>query len=242
MNKKHDIICFDVDSTLVTCEGLDWLAEQKKIGDKVKVLTQLSMEGTVPMQEVFEKKLNILSPTRSEMKQVGEHYCQSITEDAVGVIDVLQALKKEIWLITGGFAPAIMPLAKKLRIPTSNIMTNVIFFNDQGFYKGIDVTNQLANADGKSIHVQTLGRGRKVAFVGDGVTDLATKPFVKTFIGYGGVVTRKAVEQNSVYFIKQRSLAPLLQYVLTDLEIAMLPDKQFRHIINKGKKLLAEAL
>ena len=30
MKAKFDVICFDVDSTLVTCEGVDWLAKQRE--------------------------------------------------------------------------------------------------------------------------------------------------------------------------------------------------------------------
>ena len=49
-------IFFDFDSTLVKLETLDVLAQMKGIGEEVKVLTEASMNGLVPIEEVFEKK------------------------------------------------------------------------------------------------------------------------------------------------------------------------------------------
>lgn len=238
----HDIICFDVDSTLVRCEGLDWLAQQKGVGQRVKELTELSMNGTILMEEVFTKKLDILRPSKSEMEQVGEHYCQSLTEDADTVIKALQGLNKEVWLITGSFTPAIEILANRLNIPSANILTNTIFFNDDGNYLGIDGGGHLTKADGKSIHVKNIGKGKIVAFVGDSVTDLATKDFVETFIGYGGVTVRKKVKSDAHYFIQTRSLAPLLLYILSDDEIVELKAGQFKHLLDKAYNVTSEAL
>ena len=61
---------------------------------------------------------------------------------------------------------------------------------------------------------EKIARGRKIAFVGDSVTDLATQPVVTTFIGFGGVVTRKKVKEEAEFFIKAKSLEPLLWLVV----------------------------
>ena len=61
MKNKYDIICFDVDSTLVACEGVDWLAEQKGVEKEVRFLTEQAMTGGVPMEEVLAKKIDILT-------------------------------------------------------------------------------------------------------------------------------------------------------------------------------------
>jgi len=215
----HEIICFDVDSTLVTCEGVDWLADQKGVGEQVKNLTSMAMEGIVPMEDVFGKKIDILQPSHSEMESIGLHYCQSLSQDAEKVVRVLQNLGKEIWLITGGFAPAVILLAKKLGISEKNILANTVSFNKDGSYKQVDSTNCLIRADGKSICVQEIGYGKRIAFVGDSVTDLATKPYVQTFVGYGGIALREKVREKADYFISCKSLLPLLEIILTAEEL-----------------------
>lgn len=214
MNTYHDIIIFDVDSTLVTIEGLDWLAEQKGVGDSVKKLTQLSMEGAVPMEEVFAKKLSILAPTRKEIATLAAYYCQTLSEDCEEVVATLLSAHKDVWLVTGSFTQAVTPLADKLRIPRQNIHANDIYFDASDRFKGINADCTLTKASGKSRCVQKIGKNKRVAFVGDSVTDLATQPYVTTFVGYGGVAVRKKVRDEAAFFIKSKSLAPLLTLVL----------------------------
>lgn len=214
MKPNYEVICFDVDSTLVTCEGVDWLAEQKGLGEQVKKLTELAMTGQVPMEDVFCQKIEILKPSRQEMQALGEYYCSCLTD---GVVDVFRDLRKlgvEISLVTGGFSPAILNLADKLEIPPNRVHANDIYTNKNGDYQGINRECSLTTSKGKAICAKNIGRGRKIAFVGDSVTDLATQPVVTTFIGFGGVVTRQKVKEEADFFIKSKSLEPLLWLIL----------------------------
>ncbi|MEK7605935.1 MAG: HAD-IB family phosphatase [Patescibacteria group bacterium] len=214
MKAKFDVICFDVDSTLVTCEGVDWLAKQKGVGEQVKRLTELAMTGKVPMEEVFCQKIDILKPSQKEMQALGEYYCSKLTKGALDVIKDLRKVGVEIFLVTGGFLPAILPLAAKLKIPPARVHANDVYTNKNGHYKGINRECSLTTSNGKAICAKNIAQGRKIAFVGDSVTDLATQPVVTTFIGFGGVVTRKKVKEEADYFIKTESLEPLLWLVV----------------------------
>lgn len=214
--KYHDIICFDVDSTLVTCEGVDWLADQKGVGDEVRELTQLSMDGTIPIDEIFEKKIDILSPSRKELSSIGDHYLTCITPGAKELISLLQKAEKELWLITGGLHEAIVPLARFLNI--TNIQSNTVLFNIDGDYECIDPKNILTRADGKATFVKSFDPTKAVAFVGDSVTDLATQPFVKTFIGFGGVVVREKVKKNCEFYVSTKNMLSLIDLLLTSEE------------------------
>ncbi len=212
-NVNYHAICFDVDSTLVTCEGLDWLAELKGVGEEVKSLTTKAMNGEVPMESVFGKKLDIIRPSQKELLKVGEYYCSSITDGVEEVFDVLKQLGVDIWLVTGSFYDALYPLADRLQIPRDKIHANDVYFDDLGNYQGINLDCTLTKASGKAQCAKVIGQGREVAFIGDSVTDLATKPVVKTFVGFGGVVTRQKVKDEAEFFIKSPSLAPLLSLV-----------------------------
>ena len=76
-------------------------------------------------------------------------------------------------------------------------------FDDDGNYVDFDRQSPLTRAGGKEIAVRDI-RARakgKAAFVGDGVTDLETKPAVDLFIGFGGVHVRPRVKENAGVFV-----------------------------------------
>ncbi len=214
MKNKYDIICFDVDSTLVACEGVDWLAEQKGVEKEVRFLTEQAMTGEVPMEEVFAKKIDILRPSKKDLELLGEYYCSQLVEKAQDVVDELKEAGHDIYLVTGSFTPAILCLADKLGITPDHIHANEVYHDNFGDYRGLNLNCSLTKATGKAECARIIGNNKKTAFIGDSVTDLATKPVVTTFIGYGGVKIRKRVKENADFFIKSRSLEPLLWLVL----------------------------
>lgn len=214
MKSKYEIVYFDVDSTLVACEGLDWLAEQKEVGEQVSMLTKQSMEGTIPLEEVFARKVDLLKPSKAELKLLGEYYCSQLVEKSEEVISTLKKIGLEIHLVTGSLTPSVLCLADRLDILLENVHANKVFHDTSGNYRGLDLSCPLTRSNGKVEFVKLLGNGKRSVFIGDSVTDLATKPFVTTFVGYGGVSVRKKVKENSDFFIKSRSLEPLLWLLL----------------------------
>jgi len=237
MRKTFDCILFDVDSTLVSIEGVDWLAKQKGVYEEVSRLTKLSMDGVVAIDEVFEKKLNLLAPSKYELELVGETYCRSLTEDAAGVIKAFQYLGKDVYLVTGSFEPAVRILAKKLQIPPAHVKTNAIFFKDCGCYQAIDTQGYLTKQLGKAEIVRKVGKGKRTVFIGDSVTDLATKPYVDLFIGYGGVIKREKILKEASVIITSQSLSPLLPLLLTKDELDIL-QKTNALLLAKAEQLI----
>merc|ERR1719199_789076 len=57
--RQADAVCFDVDSTVITKEGIDELAAYLKCGDEVAALTKAAMDGGMPFHEAIEKRLKI---------------------------------------------------------------------------------------------------------------------------------------------------------------------------------------
>lgn len=212
---RHTHIFFDVDSTLVTIEGIDVLGEKKGVGKKVSELTNLAMNGIVPMEQVFEEKINIVSPSKKELDELSQDYLSNITTDAELVVQILTDLQKNIFLVSGGFLEAILPLSKKLGIDKKNVFANQIFFDKFGNFDRLDTSNPLITTQGKKTIVSQAKKGGIAAFVGDGSTDLATAAVVKTFIGFGGVVKRTIIEKSAKYYVKEKSLTPILEYLLS---------------------------
>ena len=71
---KYDIVIFDVDSTLVKIEGLDWLAEYKGRGEEVRDLTKRSMEGEMDFNDAMTKKMELISPAKKDLIKLGTQF------------------------------------------------------------------------------------------------------------------------------------------------------------------------
>lgn len=217
----YDKIIFDCDSTLVSLEGLDELAELKGKKEEVAELTRLSMEGNVKLEDVFSLKMAMIRPSRLDLEYLGKLYTQNLSEDVEEIIELLITMKKDVLQMTGNFLPAVKILAKYLRITQQNVYANRIYFDRQGSYIGFDSKNLLSISGGKKILVDRIIKKdpqKKIAFIGDGSTDIETKPPASLFIGYGGIVHRENVKMNSDIYVACKSLAPIVRFILNKEE------------------------
>jgi phosphoserine phosphatase len=196
----YRLIFFDVDSTLVTIEGIDVLANG---APEVAALTDAAMNGLIPLDQVYARRLDIIKPTRDDVAKLGKTYVNSIVDGAKETIDALHGSGALVHLITGGIEQAILPLAELLRIPERNVHAVRLRFDARGAYEDFDRRSFLARPGGKELVVRDM-RARshgKAAFVGDGVSDLEAKDAVDLFIGFGGVVVRPLVKENAQIYV-----------------------------------------
>jgi phosphoserine phosphatase len=202
---------FDVDSTLVTIEGIDVLAGG---ASEVVRLTGAAMNGEIPLDRVYAKRLEMIRPGREQVEQLASTYLRSLVDGAKATIAALQNGGVVVHLVTAGIQQAVLPLADELNIPCRNVHAVALVFDPIGGYEGFDRRSSLTRPGGKELVVRDI-RARshgKAAFVGDGVSDLEAKPAVDLFIGFGGVVVRPRVKENAdVYII---SLPDVLSHLL----------------------------
>ncbi len=197
---KYRNVFFDVDSTLVTIEGIDVLAR----GDSsVAKLTEAAMNGEIPVDEVYGRRLELIRPKRIDVEALGRQYLVSMVEGAEDGIARLREAGAQIHLVTAGIAQAMEPLAARLEIPARAVHAVALMFDDAGNYAGFDRKSPLVRSGGKAIVVRDVRARTKgnAAFVGDGVTDLETKPAVDLFIGFGGVHVRPRVKENAGVYV-----------------------------------------
>ena len=197
---KYRLVLFDVDSTLVTIEGIDVLAGGNP---EIAKLTEAAMNGDVPVDQVYAKRLEIIRPTRDAVEALGKLYVTSIVDGVEPAFAKLRDAGAEIHLVTAGIAQAIRPLAAHLGIQDRAVHAVSMRFDERGNYVDFDRQSPLTRTGGKEIAVRDI-RARakgKAAFVGDGVTDLETKPVVDLFIGFGGVHVRSRVRENAAVFV-----------------------------------------
>ena len=215
MKSKYRFIFFDVDSTLVTIEGIDVLANGNA---EVVRLTEAAMNGEIALDEVYARRLEIIRPTRADVEALGARYCDSLVDGAQETIATLQRAGADVHLVTAGIAQAIAPLAAKLNLAPRAVHAVSLEFHDDGSYKDFDRRSLLTRVGGKELVVHAiLARAKgKSAFVGDGVSDLETKPAVTLFIGFGGVARRQRVEANADAYVAEPTLAAVLPYLIEE--------------------------
>jgi len=208
---KFRFVFFDVDSTLVTIEGIDVLA-----GGNVEIakLTDAAMNGEIPLDQVYARRLDMIRPTRAQVDALAQQYVSSLTTGARETIETLRASGVAVHLVTAGIAQAIAPLAQDLGV--RNVHAVSLMFDDDGNYKDFDRRSFLTRPGGKELVVRDVlarSKGRS-AFVGDGASDLEAKPAVDLFIGFGGVVVREKVKENAEVFVAEPDLRGVLRYLL----------------------------
>jgi len=205
---KYRFVFFDVDSTLVTIEGIDVLADGNP---EIANLTDAAMNGEIPLDQVYAKRLEMIRPSKDRVEKLGATYVQSLVDGATETIATLQDNGVIVHLVTAGIEQAIRPLADALNI--RNVHAVKLVFDANGHYKDFDRRSFLSRPGGKELVVRDV-RARshgKAAFIGDGVSDLEAKPAVDLFIGFGGVVVRPRVKENAdLYVTNLRDVLPHL--------------------------------
>jgi phosphoserine phosphatase len=209
---RFRFVFFDVDSTLVTIEGIDVLANGNP---EIVLLTEAAMNGEIALDAVYAKRLDIIRPTRADVEALGRRYVESLVDGAEETIATLQSAGVDVHLVTAGIAQAIAPLAAKLNIMPRAVHAVALEFDANGNYADFDRRSFLTRPGGKELVVRailTRAKG-KAAFVGDGVSDLETKDVVDLFIGFGGVAVRERVRSEAHEFVEQPTLRAVLPYL-----------------------------
>lgn len=201
---RGKLLFFDCDSTLSTIEGIDELAHARgaDVFDRVVALTHAAMNGEVPLDEVFPRRMEMIRPDRATCETVAELYRQTVVP---GVPELIRAAREAGWLpviLSGGFAPLILPLARDLGI--DHVEAVPLFLHEDGSYQGYGHDYPTTRNLGKNEVIRAWKEAmlpERVVMMGDGISDMETKPDVDLFIGFGGVVERPKVKAGCDHWI-----------------------------------------
>ena len=205
------LVIFDCDSTLSAIEGIDELARARGPGifARVEEMTRDAMDGKIAVEDVFARRLEIIQPRRSDVAAVGQLYIEQIEPAALKAVTELKAAGWTPIILSGGFRQAIDPLAAYLGI--SRIEAVDLYFDEKGGYTGFDANFPSTRSGGKPVCIAGLKREFspvRTVMIGDGVSDLETRPVVDLFVGFGRYTERPKVKAGAEAFIY--SLAELL--------------------------------
>jgi phosphoserine phosphatase len=200
----QDLIVFDVDSTLLSVESLDFAVERalSDIPDgaerarALSALTDRGMAGELDFRSSLEQRIAIAGLTQNSVADAREALRGRLTP---GIADLLEGLRNrgaQVAAVSGGFVDLIGPALGDLGIGQPN--ANRFVFDPVGAVIDFDRDNPLSRSGGKAEVVAALKartQARRAIMVGDGMTDFEAYAggAADHFIGFGGVVARQAV-------------------------------------------------
>jgi phosphoserine phosphatase len=202
------LIFFDCDSTLSSIEGIDELARIRggKCYAEVEAMTSAAMDGKVPIDEIFGRRLDIIRPTRDEVALVAQKYIDEIEPTALVTIRLVKDLGWTPIILSAGFTQVIAPLAALLGI--DRIEAVGLKFDERGDYADYEREFPTTRNGGKPARILQMKSELhpiRTIMVGDGISDLETTGMVDLFVGFGGYVQRTKVQTNAQIFIHRLS-------------------------------------
>jgi len=161
-------IIMDVDSTLISQEVIDLLAEESGVGNEVRRITESAMRGELDFETSLKKRVALLAgQNESIINDVAQKI--TLTPGARTLVRTLQKLGHGVGLVSGGFSQIVQPIARALNIDhvrsnsleivngtiTGNLVGPVIdreakaqALLDFAFLENVSVLNTIAIGDG----------------------------------------------------------------------------------------------
>lgn len=192
---RFKTVVFDVDSTLVDLEGIDWLAALRDAATarECEQLTARAMAGEIPIDAVYTQRLERIRPTGAELIALGDAYQQAMVPGMAALVRDLLAASVHVYLLSGGLRAAIIPLALHLGIPANRVHAVSLSRDTDGTFSLLDGAQPLATQQGKPQVVHTLQLRPRVAMIGDGSTDAAVRGVVDAFFAFTAISRREKV-------------------------------------------------
>jgi len=196
-------VILDVDLTLCTIEGINWLAARRdpSVASRVADLTRKAMNGDAPLETVYGDRLAAIRPNRTDVAALAAAYQDAVSPGAVQALAAFRSRGVKIVAVTSGIRDAVLPMASALGFTPADVFAVDIRFDDKGNYAGFVAETPLVKASGKREIVEQLALPRRRLMVGDGSTDALVRPAVDAFAAFTGVIRRDGVARDANYVV-----------------------------------------
>jgi phosphoserine phosphatase len=217
---RFGAVCFDCDSTLTRIEGIDELARRAGREAEIALLTEAAMNGTVPLEAVYSKRLDLVRPDRAALAWLAERYAEEVVNGAAQTIATLTQHGMAVHVVTSGLLQAVVEFARTLGIAPPQVHAVEVYLDAGGTYQGFAATSPLCRSDGKAIVCRRIATATQgiIAMVGDGATDLTARAGGAYVVGYGGVVQRDMMRRGADCYVSAPSLTATLTALLSEDE------------------------
>jgi phosphoserine phosphatase len=201
---RYKSVIFDVDSTLSGIEGIDWLAALR--GPEMQAwsssLTERAMKGELPIEAVYEERMNKVRPSAREIEALGQEYVARIATGAKKALAELRGSGVALVMVSGGLREAIIPLAREVGVPDEAVHAVSVYFDEKGDYAGFESTSLMTRQEGKRITVGKMSLSTPTLAVGDGMTDSEMKSVVTNFAAFTGFTRRQPVIERADFVVE----------------------------------------
>ena len=171
--RNRRLVCFDMDSTLISTEVIDELARLKGVGDQVSAVTERAMLGELDFKASLRQRVALLEGLpESSLKQVADSL--PLMEGVEHLFAVLKRLGYKTAILSGGFTYFGEVLQNRFGV--DYVYANVLEIID-GKLTG-KVIEPIVDAERKALLLQALAKQENIVLdqviaVGDGANDLA---------------------------------------------------------------------
>ena len=190
-------VAFDIDSTLSGIEGIDWLAARRSpdVALAVLELTARAMDGSLAVEEVYSRRLELVRPSREEVKALIRAYIENTAPGAPALLDQLRRAGVRVIVVSGGLREACVPFCATLGFTAAEVHAVSARFSVDGSYEGFDTASLLTRKNGKPALVRAMALPRPLLAIGDGITDLEIKTAgeADVFAAFAGFIRRPAI-------------------------------------------------
>lgn len=169
-------VIFDFDSTLISCESLEYILSRQQSLDsarkeEIRKITQQGINGQIAFSDSLRKRLEIAAPSLSEVVQFGQHADRWLTPGMAELILRLQERRIDVWIISGAILETLLPLGRKLGIPEERIRGVQLLWNGRGEFAGIDESVPFCRSKVEGCHQLASSWTRPKVAVGDSMSD-----------------------------------------------------------------------
>ena len=215
-NTNKNLICFDMDSTLIKTEVIDELAKHANVEDQVKTITEKAMQGEIDFNTSFSKRVQLLKGiNETVMQDIAQNL--PLTEGFESLFALLSRYNYKTAIISGGFHYFAHHLQNKFGI--DYIFTNNLEIAD-GKLTG-NYIEPIINGEVKSRLVYELAEQENIKqidtiAIGDGANDIPMLKNAGVGIAFHAKPIVKREVEHSINFMGLDSLIYILN--LTDNE------------------------
>lgn len=210
------LLVMDMDSTLITMETIDELADMVNIKPQVAAITERAMRGEIEYDQSLRERLALLAGLDvSALQRVYDERLK-FSPGAEVMLAKARAAGIKTLLVSGGFT--FMTDRLKDRVQLDHTHSNVLEIID-GKLTG-RVTGDIVNADAKRAALLKvageLGIGKaQIAGVGDGANDLKFMAECGVSVAYRA---KPVVREQTTYAINHAGLDALLWWLSAELD------------------------
>ena len=196
MNSCIGTAIFDFDSTLVSCESLQYILQNILFDDlktEISSITQMGIDGEISFRESLIRRCAIGKLQIKDINDFADNVHKWFTSGIEHLVEKLLKKSVSVWIISGGMHEIVLSAAKILNIPNSNVRGVKLILSQKDGFLTIDPSDHFAISKCEGIkYMNPLWPLPSVA-IGDSVADydLYRNGYASHFIAFTQNIRRE---------------------------------------------------